>query len=136
MSVSNEPGTSVAAILSRLLAPRGSCDRRVHPRLALGALAALRVRGVQFGVVLRNISDGGAAIQLRSGLVPSVNDCVDLTLIDGTDLPAVVIRQTECECESGIAFLPASFRADDHLTYEHMGSDYFRSIVRMQRLLR
>jgi len=136
MSGANETGTSVAALVSPLLAPRGSCDRRAHPRRAVGALAALRIRGVQFGVVLRNISNCGAALQLRSGLVPSVHDCVDLSLIDGTDLPAIVVRQSECECEYGIAFVPANFRADEHLTYEHMGSDYFRSILRMQRLLR
>ncbi|MBU2583360.1 MAG: PilZ domain-containing protein [Alphaproteobacteria bacterium] len=107
---------------------------RAHPRLTTDMLAILKVQGMQSGAELRNISNGGAGLFLRTGLAPRLAEPVLLTLIDGTQLPGTVAWQSGKEY--GIAFLETGFRAVDHLTHEQMGADYFNSLIRLQRILR
>lgn len=107
-------------------------DCREDKRQTTDMPVIMKVSGVNFRAVFKDISNSGAALTVRTGLIPRKKQELTLTLVDGTERPAQVVWQNGNEI--GLSFGGSKFDASDVLDPSHLGQDFFKGLIRMRRL--
>ena len=103
-------------------------ERRRAPRFASDYNAACVIRTVSYNVEVLDISKSGAKIRIGNGLLPGLGANVDLCLMDGRVVHATIIWSEDVIF--GLGFI--SPLADAEINVDHMGGDFFVSILRFQ----
>lgn len=107
-------------------------DGREDRRLTTDMPVIMKVGGVNFRAEFKDISDSGAALTVRTGLLPRKNQDLTLTLIDGTERTAQVVWQHGNIV--GLYFGGSKFDVYDVVDPAHLGEEYFKGLIRMRRL--
>ena len=113
----------------RVVAAEAVVERRADPRQPSNYNAECMLGPVAYVVAIRDISGGGACLQITQGIVPREGQDVTLRLMDGRKIDAVVTRSEEKEI--GIRFREP-IEIGDVSHFDEMGSDFYMSILRVQ----
>lgn len=106
-------------------------DRRSATRVDTHQHAAFSVSNVRYVVEARDVSEAGAQICVRRGIVPSRGQVVTLEFIERQPISAKVVWARDRNV--GLKFLQPVADLLEELHFEDLGSDYFRAILRFQR---
>ncbi|MEQ8824506.1 MAG: PilZ domain-containing protein [Filomicrobium sp.] len=128
MSHSNDTAKTYSNSAEPLQLTDGREDRRVQTDLPV----ILNISGVNFQAEFKDLSDSGAAVSVRTGLVPRASQELTLTLVDGSEKPATVVWQDGSHV--GLMFNGSKVDAADVLDPAHLGEDYFKGLIRMRRM--
>jgi hypothetical protein len=94
--------------------------------------ATFSVSNVRYVVEARDVSQSGAQICVRRGMVPSQGQIVTLQFMERQPIRAKVVWARDKNV--GLKFLQPIPDLPDALHFEDLGADYFRAILRFQRL--
>jgi hypothetical protein len=94
--------------------------------------AAFSVSNVRYVVEARDVSKTGAQICIRRGVVPSTGQVVTLQFMERQPVGAKVVWTRDKNV--GLKFLQPILDLPDALHFEDLGVEYFRAILRFQRL--
>lgn len=116
-----------------LLELEPNAERRVHGRRDALQLAELIFRDGSTVVDVLDVSSKGAQCRTALGALPE-DDEVGLSFLDGSKhVGRICWRNGQ---NFGIEFGSQIVDPEDQVHYDHLGADYFHSIVRLQRLRR
>lgn len=107
-------------------------DCREARRILTDLPVIISISGVNFQAEFKDLSNSGAAISVRTGLVPRASQELMLTLVDGSEKPATVVWQDGSHI--GLMFNGSKVDATDVIDPAYLGEDYFKSLIRMRRL--
>lgn len=107
-------------------------ERRRSVRHAMVQPAEMHFGSFQSIGELLEISNHGARVLLSHGFAPMDGSRLDLSLLDGTSIGALV-RWSRNQC-FGVSFDVPFLDARDHLHYDHMGYKIYPRLIRFQRL--
>lgn len=105
-------------------------ERRCAEREGAGHNVTVELAGVRYVVEVEDISRIGARILVRKGLMPSVGQCVTLQFMNSVSVEARVIHILGRS--AGLSFLQPFPDDMDPQHFDEMGSDYFRSVLKLQ----
>ena len=111
--------------------PGGQDDQRARPRHASSQLAELKFRDKCAVVEAIDVSAGGARCRIVSGLAPMNYDFVDLSFLDGTQRSGKICWSGNSDF--GIEFDDEINDPEDITHHEHLGFDYYQSIIKLQK---
>lgn len=106
-------------------------DRRRFERFATNQPAELVGDHQHVVVELLDISDLGARIEVRQGLMPNIGEKISLQLFDGTDLEGRVVR-IDNNTTVGIEFTARHIDAADLTHHDQMGSGLYQAVLKIQ----
>ena len=110
---------------------RSGKDRRAAMRVDTNQSAAFSVSNVRYIVEARDVSETGAQICVRRGVVPSRGQVVSLQFMERPPIGAKVVWARDKNV--GLKFLHPIADLPDALHFEDLGAEYFRAILRFQR---
>lgn len=111
---------------------RAGKDRRAAARVDTNHAAAISVSNVRYVVEARDVSATGAQICVRRGVMPSRGQVVTLQFMERHPIGAKVVWAKDNNV--GLKFLQPITELIDALHFEDLGAEYFRAILRFQRL--
>ena len=106
-------------------------DRRAHTRHDISQPAELRFGNRYTVVDALDVSSIGAKCRVVGGFAPVEGDTVCFVFLDGLERSGRVCWNNGPNI--GIEFDWTIGDPMDQIWYEHMGIDYFRSIIRLQK---
>ena len=92
----------------------------------------MTLHSVSYVVEICNVSRDGAQIRMRQGIVPSVGQAVALQFVSGASIESRVVWQTDTLI--GLRFDEPLPDVLDGVYFDHLGSDYFRGILKIRNL--
>ena len=107
-------------------------ERRREMRIGTHQNAAFGVSNVRYIVEARDVSVDGAQIYVRRGVVPAKGQDVTLQFMERQPIAATVVWTRDKSV--GLKFLQRISELPDVLFFEDLGADYFRAILRFQRI--
>lgn len=107
-------------------------DRREATRVDTNQNAAFSVSNVRYIVEARDVSETGAQICIRRGVVPTRGQIVTLQFMERHPIGAKVVWTRDKNV--GLKFLQPIAELPDALHFEDLGAEYFRAILRFQRI--
>jgi hypothetical protein len=106
--------------------------RRTAPRVESHDNGAVVVQNVCYAVEICDVSQNGAQIRMRQGLMPAVGRDVTLRFVDGTCVESRVLWERGTLV--GLQFQEPLPDALDFVHFDDLGSEYFRAVLRLQIL--
>lgn len=121
------------AIGSDASQPKKGLARR-HGRHATFQDVMIAGAGASGGIArLIELSESGALLSDFDARGLTVGSAVTLTLLDGTELDARVVRASDYTADyTAVEFDLYLLEAEDHLHFDHLGADAFRRISNFQ----
>lgn len=110
---------------------RVGMDRRAATRVDTNQSAAFSVSDVRYVVEACDVSETGAQICVRRGVVPSRGQVVTLQFMERQPIGAKVVWAKDRNV--GLKFLHPISDLPEALHFEDLGAEYFRAILRFQR---
>jgi hypothetical protein len=112
--------------------PQSGKDRRSATRVNTHQNAAFGISNVRYVVEARDLSKTGAQICVRRGVVPSAGQLVTLQFMERQPIRAKVVWARDKNV--GLEFLQPLPDLPEALHFEDLGMEYFRAILRFQKL--
>lgn len=107
-----------------------AAERRRGERLATSYSGAFQLGAVSYNVEIVDMSESGARVRVRRGIVPRVDQIVSLRFLDGRTAEAVVVRSHGIEI--GVRFKEPIEDWKDVIHFDEMGADFYKCILRFQ----
>ncbi|MGE0628150.1 MAG: PilZ domain-containing protein [Hyphomicrobiaceae bacterium] len=104
--------------------------RRISPRFESNHNAACGYRNIFYPVEIRDVSETGACILIRSGVLPEVGQSLELRFMNGITAACTVVWNTGAHV--GVVFDEPLPHYSDALHFDELGADYFRAVLRLQ----
>lgn len=123
-------GRAVAPVPGDATAPHEGFDRRSKSRRATGYNASCVVRTLNYNVEVVDLSQKGARVRVRQGLMPAVGQALSLALMDGKAIEAFVVWSDAIEI--GLQFVEPMSDPSEALHFDELGSDFYRAVLKLQ----
>ena len=104
-------------------------DGRSSSRLETGHNASVHLGSFSYNVEIADVSETGAQLRVRQGLVPSAGQVVSLQFLNGTVVQAHVVWSHDTTV--GLKFAEA-INANDIEHFDELGADFYSAVLRFQ----